>query len=128
MSVKQRLIEYLESKKISQRGFSISIGMHPNYVTNIKNSIQPDVVHKISVHCPDLNTGWLLTGEGEMLKNNVTITGDIHVNNKSGAITGNMITGNNNTIDCATEVEYLKEQCKLKDKIIELLEMQLKKQ
>lgn len=33
----------------------------------------PDKLQKISLHNPDLNTGWLMTGEGEMLKSNVSI-------------------------------------------------------
>ena len=31
-------------------------------------SIQPDRLKSIAICFPELNTGWLITGEGEMLK------------------------------------------------------------
>lgn len=68
MSVKERLKEYLYSKNISIRQFTIAIGVSPSYVNNINKSIQPDKIDSITNRYPDLNTGWLLTGEGEMLK------------------------------------------------------------
>lgn len=68
MSVKERLKEYLLYKGISMRQFSIKIGVSNSYVNNINKSIQPDKLNSISKHYPDLNTGWLMTGEGEMLK------------------------------------------------------------
>lgn len=68
MTIKDRLIKYLEYKNISKRKFEISIGVSNSYVNNINKSIQPDKVNSISRLYPDLNTGWLMTGEGEMLK------------------------------------------------------------
>lgn len=67
-AVKQRLKEFIEYKKISVRQFCIEIGVSPAFVSNIVKSIQPDKIDSISKHFPELNTGWLLTGEGEMLK------------------------------------------------------------
>lgn len=69
MSVKERLVDYIKFKKMTNRGFSLSIGMSENYVASMRKSIQPSVIQKITEKYPDLNTGWLLTGEGEMLKN-----------------------------------------------------------
>ena len=37
-------------------------------------SIQPEKVLMIAKQFPDLNTGWLLTGEGEMLKADQELT------------------------------------------------------
>lgn len=68
MAVKERLKEYLDYKRISMRQFTIAIGVSPSYVSNINKSIQPDKIDSITNIYPDLNTGWLLTGEGEMLK------------------------------------------------------------
>lgn len=67
MSVKERLKEYLIYKNLSMRKFSQTIGVSPSYVNNINKSIQPDKINSITIHYPDLNTGWLLTGEGSML-------------------------------------------------------------
>lgn len=66
--VKQRLINYIKHKGISIRQFCLSIGASPSFVANIVKSIQPDKINSIANQYPDLNTGWLLTGEGKMLK------------------------------------------------------------
>lgn len=67
-TVKERLKEFIEYKGISIRSFESTCGLSYGYVGNMRQSIQPDKVTKIA-HCfPDLNTGWLLSGEGEMLK------------------------------------------------------------
>ena len=68
MSVKERLKEYISFKKISEREFCRTINVAGTYVNSIRVSIQPDKLHRISLHFSDLNTSWLLTGEGEMLK------------------------------------------------------------
>lgn len=71
MSVKERLIEFLRSQGISQRTFEQTIGVSNGYVNTIRMSIQPDKVRRIAQNFPSLNTGWLLTGEGAMLKDDV---------------------------------------------------------
>lgn len=68
MGVKERLVSYLDVKEISKRAFAISIGASPAFVNNISNNIGPKFIESIKLHYPDLNIGWLLTGEGEMLK------------------------------------------------------------
>lgn len=72
MSVKERLIKFLSHEGIGQKRFAESIGMSSGYVNAIRKSIQPDTIHKIAMQYPSLNTGWLLTGEGEMLRGNST--------------------------------------------------------
>ena len=67
-TVKERLIEYLAYKQISQKKFAEIVGLSSGYVNAIKNSIQPKTLHKIAMQFPDLNTGWLITGDGDMLK------------------------------------------------------------
>lgn len=68
MTVKQRLIEFAKTKEKSVRAFEIKTGLTVGYVNAIRVSIQPDKIQRIASCYPDLNTGWLLTGEGEMLK------------------------------------------------------------
>mgnify|MGYP001224012532 CR=1 FL=1 len=68
MSVKERLTEYLRTKKISKSAFGRDVGVSSAYITSIRKSIQPDKLQRIALKYPDLNTVWLLTGEGEMLK------------------------------------------------------------
>ena len=66
--VKERLICFIEHKGLSKNKFEKICGLSTRYVSNISQSIQPDMVKKIALNFPELNTGWLLTGEGEMLK------------------------------------------------------------
>ena len=63
MTIKDRLIKYLEYKGISKRQFELSIGVSNGYINNMRVSIQPDKVRNIALHYPDLNTGWLMTGD-----------------------------------------------------------------
>lgn len=68
MSVKQRLRDYIKYKGINERTFCLSIGASTSFVNSMRVSIQPSKVESIAAHYPDLSTGWLLTGEGKMLK------------------------------------------------------------
>lgn len=71
-SVKERLIEFLKHEKISQRAFEISVGLSNGYVNNIRVSIHPNTIQKIVLRYPHINEGWLLTGNGSMLKTDIT--------------------------------------------------------
>lgn len=70
MTVKERLTEYIHSKQISTREFCRTIGVSETYVNSMRSSIQPDKLVRIAHEYPDLNTTWLLTGEGDMIKEN----------------------------------------------------------
>lgn len=66
--VKERLIWFIKYKGISQRKFAEMCGLSSGFVNNIVNSIQPKTLSTISKQFPDLNTTWLLTGDGNMIK------------------------------------------------------------
>lgn len=68
MTVKERLMQFIKSNHLGQGAFEKLVGLSNGYVNNIRVSIQPDKLHKIALKFPDLNTGWLLTGEGDMLR------------------------------------------------------------
>jgi transcriptional regulator with XRE-family HTH domain len=88
-TVKERIIEFIRFKNISQKAFEKEVGLSNGYVNNIRRSIQPDKLQKIALQYPDLNTGWLMTGEGEMIRNNQQI-GDI----TSSTVIGANVSGN----------------------------------
>lgn len=73
-TVKQRLIEYLNYKKIGQNKFEKMAGISNGYISNIKESIGTSILTKVFNASKDLNPDWLLYGEGEMLK---TSPGDV---------------------------------------------------
>lgn len=66
-SVKQRLIKYLETKKIGRNKFEAMAGISLGYITHLKNSPGAAQLVKILTAAPDLNRDWLLTGDGSML-------------------------------------------------------------
>ena len=66
--IKERLIEYLDYKGESKSEFGRKVGVSSAYITSIRKSIQPEKVENIALNYPDLNTAWLLTGEGSMLR------------------------------------------------------------
>lgn len=66
-SVKKRLQLFLEYKRVSQSAFERTLGLAHGYVSNIRKGISPEVCSLIVHHYSELNTKWLITGEGEML-------------------------------------------------------------
>lgn len=69
-TVKQRLIQFIKYKGISQRKFEGMIGVSNGFINNISKSIGADKMHRIQSTYPELNETWLLTGEGSMLNDN----------------------------------------------------------
>ena len=78
-TVKEILAMYLRYKQEKPWKFEKNVGLANVYINNIRKSIQPDKIERISLFYKDLNTGWLLTGEGDMLKsdNNSTVLKDV---------------------------------------------------
>lgn len=71
-SIKDRLKTFIKYKGISIRAFEAKCGFSYGFVGNMRNSMQPDKVMKIAHQFPELNTGWIMTGEGDMLREEVT--------------------------------------------------------
>src|SRR5574344_1607059 len=71
MGTKDRLLLYLQYERLSQAKFEKRCGLSNGYVNNIKVSISPKKLQSISLQFPMLNTGWLLTGEGNILKTHI---------------------------------------------------------
>lgn len=78
-TVKQRLMEFIYFKGISQSRFERLCGMSNGYINNLKKSLGAEKLQNILKAFPELNTEWLLYGEGEMLKTTTTISGDINI-------------------------------------------------
>ncbi|SBV91685.1 helix-turn-helix transcriptional regulator [uncultured Dysgonomonas sp.] len=67
-SVRARMKQYLNRINISEGYFEVDCGLSKGYVSKIGDSIRTAILNKIINKHPDLNTTWLLTGEGSMLK------------------------------------------------------------
>ena len=66
--IKNRLLQFLEHLGIGQGAFEKNVGISNGYVNNINKSIGSKILLKISQRYPELNSDWLLSGEGTMLK------------------------------------------------------------
>lgn len=83
-TVKERIKKFIGYKKISIRAFERTCGLSNGYINSIEQTIMPNKMKIISLHYPDLNTSWLLTGEGEMLKD-----GNEEIEETTGKYDGN---------------------------------------
>lgn len=76
MAVRERVVQFIANQNISTREFERRCNLSNGYIKGIKHSILPDKLRNITLQFPNLNTVWLLTGEGEMLKNSGQSSGD----------------------------------------------------
>jgi hypothetical protein len=68
-----RLMQFIKYVGLSARQFDLSIGASNGYTLRMQKnsaSIGSDVIENIIKTYPQLNVIWLITGEGEMLKEN----------------------------------------------------------
>ena len=82
--VKHRLLQYLQYKDLSQREFADTLGVSNAYIGAMRRSISDDKVRKIRQSFPDLNTDWLLYGEGNMLRQDTTLS--VHGGHNDGTL------------------------------------------
>lgn len=69
--VKDRLLKFIESQHLKVSRFEAIVGLSNGSVSKTTNNIRPRTVESIEKKFPMLNTKWLLTGEGPMLKDEV---------------------------------------------------------
>lgn len=67
-SVSDRLASFLKYKGKGQTAFEQEAGLSRGYVQKASDNMGYKIKSKISENCPELNMEWLLTGEGDMLK------------------------------------------------------------
>lgn len=72
MSVKERIKIFAKAQEKSVRAFEIKSGLNIGYINAIRTSIQPEKIQSIASNYPNLNIDWLLTGNGSMLKTDIT--------------------------------------------------------
>lgn len=104
MTIGERFALVLKEKNVTQKSFAEQVGVTEQSISKLikgqTQSPKADLIAQLTIMFPDVNLRWLLIGEGEMLKEGMSVE----------AIT-------------LQELEDLrKENSKLKDKIIELLE------
>ena len=70
LTVKERLLLFIQSQRLSQIDFAEKCGLSRGYVNNVKDGIYQSSLRKISDAFPELNTEWLLVGKGKMYRDN----------------------------------------------------------
>lgn len=63
----RRIKTFCQAKGLTVKSFETQCGLSNGYVRNISGSIGKDKIMSICREFPDLNIGWLMTGDGEML-------------------------------------------------------------
>lgn len=115
------LIEYLiDTRQVfNNTDFGDIIGKSKSQVSEMlsgKRPISERTVHLIASKFPNLNTSWLLTGEGEMLKSGAIIQkiGDNSAHNTQ-------VIGSSELAVCQQKVEYLERLLEEKERMIQVL-------
>lgn len=73
MSIQERISQFIENKGVTPYKFCKDVGFSMGYLDK-RGAIGTDKYLKIIEHYPELNPEWLLTGKGEMLKNDIPVT------------------------------------------------------
>ena len=71
--MKERLLQFIESKRIPVYKFEEKTGLSRGYIKNMREGIGAKKLEGILKSFPELNRVWLLTGEGEMLNPTVEL-------------------------------------------------------
>ena len=130
MNVQSMLFDFISSKKISISDFERACGLSNGYVHKIKNSVGKRGLLDIQRKFPELNTDWLLTGEGEMLNDTSSYIANSDHHGTSVAGNGNNV---NTTSALEKALESLMEQQRLTakaqeqvDRLLSLMERMTK--
>ena len=73
-TIKGRTIEFVKHKGITMKTFEQRCGLSSGYVTSMRKGFGSDKLNNVLTAFPELNREWLLYGEGEMIKGNVSQT------------------------------------------------------
>ena len=117
-SVKQRLMKFLRYKDISNSVFEKTCGMANGYVNNIRVGVSPKKLESILLNYPELNRDWLIYGEGDMLNEGYTTFEPVGLATPMSPIA---------MTETEKEVVLLQAKLEEKEKMITILEDQLKK-
>lgn len=67
MGVKERLLDFINYKQITNKSFELTAGLSNGYINNFDGNFRTKTLEKVLTAYPELDRNWLLYGEGEML-------------------------------------------------------------
>lgn len=88
MDVKERVILFIKSSGMSVLQFERRCGLSNGYIKNFKGNFGSDKLENLLSAFPNLSREWLLTGEGEMLKESSQTISSIGENGENVVIPG----------------------------------------
>lgn len=121
MELKERLMQFISYKRKTVQAFECEVGLSNGAVGKMGNNTRRSTLDKISNIYPELNTTWLLTGEGEMLKTNGSA---IASGDGSVAVSGNNnrnVVAGNETVLLQERIHHLEELVSEKERLIQIL-------
>ncbi|MFL0086935.1 hypothetical protein [Tenacibaculum maritimum] len=122
--IKERLIQVIEYKGIAKEVFYKKIGMTSASFRGSakKTPLNSNAIENILSEITDLNSYWLLTGKGSMLKNVEKIGVNQNIIGDGSTMIGGSIYGDNPSVSKIKEYE---KEIKEKDKEIKRLKNQI---
>lgn len=96
MTIKERIEIFIERQGIKRSVFERLCGLSNSYTRNLKVSPSMDKIEDILNAYPELNRVWLLSGEGEMLKESAMNVGEISGSGNTVGMTVTQTIGENN--------------------------------
>lgn len=121
-----RFDKYMKYRGLNDNKVTVQLSLSVGIIGKSRKEnrdLSKSVIEKILNFYTDLNGNWLLTGEGDMIKDdaNQTIVGDnnIQVGNN------NSISGNNQLAKLEAQIATLKVQLQEKDALISTLHSQI---
>ena len=130
MGLQERIREFIHYKSLTPKQFEQITGLSNGAFAKLSDNTRQNTINRISIAFPELNTNWLLTGEGEMTKP-IQQVGDILNSNVSGVnVSGTDIHINPNAYDTLLQIveknqkttEKFQEQI---DRLISIIENKL---
>ena len=104
MGLQDRIREFVAYKSLTPKQFEQISGLSNGAFAKLSDNTRQSTIDRISIAFPELNTNWLLTGEGDMTKP-IQQVGDISNSNVSGVnVSGTEIHINPNAYDTLLQI------------------------
>jgi hypothetical protein len=123
----ERIYKYIDYKNIKAVPFEKKIGLSNGYLgKQLKRNadLGESILTKIIENCPEINPEWLLTGEGEMLKEKTTTAENLKNENNMNSLETLELLKENNAL-LKENNELFKQNVELANRI-KLLEDELR--
>lgn len=71
-TIRERILYFSENQNFTKRAFCKKIGVNHTYLSgnNLKSSVDVEILSNIIYNFPYLNINWIITGNGEIMRNN----------------------------------------------------------